>query len=350
MLQINRLVIIALAGTLLFTSIQAQTFSGTIPIPEVSGVTTISGNRLVLVADEGYDIRVLTNAAKVLKDGSAGGFSANLRPAIANVTIPTDKRIVNDLEGVAWDEVGHAAYAITSHSLNRDQEVKPARNKLVRVSFNDANSTVTTVDINTLKEAFRNILPFADRAMGRPNGTGGNDGTFNIEGLAFDPERRALLIGLRSPTALIKGMSAAMIVTLRNPEALFTQTGTVTPDIDPNVNYLDLGGLGIRGMAYDPVSKGYWILAGNSGDPAPASNAQRVPTSVWFWAPKIPPYFPRLIKTSITSDLNLEGICMLTVEGESGLLLVSDDGDESSNNVSRFVWVPLPRTLVHRPQ
>jgi hypothetical protein len=350
MLQINRLVVIALAGTLLFTSIQAQTFSGTIPIPEVSGVVATSGNRLVLVADEGYDVRILTNASKVLKNGSAGGFSANLRPAIANVTVPTIKTIANDLEDVAWDEVGHAAYAITSHSLNKDQEVKPARYKLVRLSFNDTNSTVTRLEIDTLKEAFKSILTFAERAMGRPNGTGGNNGTFNIEGLAFDPERRALLIGLRSPTGFIKGMSGAMILTLRNPEALFAHSGTVTPDIDPDVNYLYLGGLGIRGMAYDPASKGYWILAGNSGDPAPGSSAQRVPASVWFWSPNNPDYLPRLIKTSITSDLNLEGICLLTVEGQRGLLLVSDDGDESSNNVSRFVWVPLPRTLVHRPQ
>ena len=53
--------------------------------------------------------------------------------------------------------------------------------------------------------------------MKQPHQNGGNTGTFSIEGLAFDEQSGALLIGLRSPTQVCKGSSCAVVLTLKNP-------------------------------------------------------------------------------------------------------------------------------------
>lgn len=181
--------------------------------------------------------------------------------------------------------------------------------------------------------------------MKRPQESGGQTGTLNIEGLAFDPRTGSLLIGLRSPTQMQNGNACAVVFTLKNPHELFRKDKPAAPESDSNLSYLDLGGLGIRGMTYDDERKGYWIVSGRSDDPKPASNPQPVPSSLWFWESGVPNKPPRKAQTDSFGLLNLEGVCLLKIDGKQGLLLISDDGDGTENNVSRYLWIPVPELL-----
>ena len=319
-----------------------QTETRTIPLSEVSGAVNIGGDRVLLVADEGYQVQVVAHAAETFKAGDPKGFADNMKPPSPK----TDggKGTIDDLEDAAWDSKRQAAFLITSHSRSKKQDNvpdpkadKPARHKFARI-FLKAGSTDDPVETDVLEEALKKF-PFVVEAMKQPHQNGGNTGTFNIEGLAFDEKSGALLIGLRSPTQACKGKACAMVLTLKNPHELFDKPPAL-PKFDPRPRLLDLGGLGIRGMTYDALKKGVWIVAGRSDDPDTPTN--EVLSSLWFWDTTKPDRPPRKAKTDSLklAGLNLESVCLLDRDGKPGLLLISDDGGE--NNQSRYLWTPIP--------
>jgi Protein of unknown function (DUF3616) len=319
---------------------QAET--QTIPLSEVSGAVNIGDDRVLLVADEGYLVQVVAHAAATFKAGDPKGFADNMKPSSPK----TDggKGTVDDLEDAAWDSKRRAAFLITSHSRSKKQDNvadpkadKPARHKLARI-FLKAGSTDAPVEIDVLAEALKKF-PFVAEGMKQPHQNGGNTGTFNIEGLAFDEKSGALLIGLRSPTQACKGKSCAVVLTLKNPHELFDKPSAL-PKFDPQPGHLDLGGLGIRGMTYDAQKKGVWIVAGRSDDPDTPTN--EVLSSLWFWDTSKPGRPPRRAKTDSLklAGLNLESVCLLSRDDKPGLLLISDDGGD--NNQSRYLWTPIP--------
>jgi hypothetical protein len=338
---------IALTLALLLTSFvvsltRPQTETQIIPLSEVSGAVNVGEDRVLLVADEGYQVQVIAHAVATFKAGDAKSFADNMKPPSPK----TDggKGLVDDLEDAAWDGKRQAAFVITSHSRSKKQDNvadpkadKPQRHKLARI-FLKAGLTDSVREIDVLEEAFRKF-PFVVEAMKQPHQNGGNTGTFNIEGLAFNEKSGSLLIGLRSPTQACKGRSCAVVLTLKNPHELFDKPSAL-PKFDPRPRLLDLGGLGIRGMTYDARTKGVWIVAGRSDDPDTPSN--EVLSSLWFWDTTKPDRPPRKAKTDSLklAGLNLESVCLLERDGKPGLLLISDDGGE--NNQSRYVWTPIP--------
>jgi hypothetical protein len=189
---------------------------------------------------------------------------------------------------------------------------------------------------DVLEEALKKF-PFVSEAMKKPHEAGGNAGAFNIEGLAFNQNSGDLLIGLRSPTQDCQGKPCAVVLMLKNPHDLFDKPAA-SAKFEPQVKYLDLGGLGIRGMSYDATRKGCWIVAGRSADPDTPSD--HVLSSLWFWDLSRPGKQPQELKADLLGLENLESVCLLDRDGKAGLLLVSDDGE---NKGSRYLWVPLSK-------
>lgn len=338
---------IALTLALLLTSFvvcltRPQTETQTIPLSEVSGAVNIGNDRVMLIADEGYQVQVVASAAATFKAGDPKSFVDNMKPP--SPSMDGGKGILDDIEDAAWDSKRQAAFVITSHSRSKKQDDvadpkadKPQRHKLARF-FLKVGTIDSPREIDVLEEALKKF-PFISEAMKKPHQDGGNTGTFNIEGLAFDEKSGSLLIGLRSPTQACKGKSCAVVLTLKNPHELFDKPSAL-PNFDPQPKYLDLGGLGIRGMTYDAKNKGCWIVAGRSDDPDTPTD--EVLSSLWFWDPTKPDKPPQKAKTDLVKldGLNLEGVCLLDRDGKPGLLLISDDG--GGNNQSRYLWTPIP--------
>jgi hypothetical protein len=78
----------------------------------------------------------------------------------------------------------------------------------------------------------------------------------NIEALAVELDQGGLLIGFRNP--LVQGK--ALVVHLKNPDALLLNNGTRASFSRPA--QIDLDGLGLRSMSYDPTRKVFFIIAG----------------------------------------------------------------------------------------
>lgn len=310
----------------------------TLPLAEVSGAVSIGNDRVLVVADEKYDVRLVSSAQAAFKDAA---FEVNMKPLSPEMAGGKEsKKIMDDIEDVAWDPARGVAFVITSHSKNKDEDPKtktPGRHKLARLELKDG-ALVAHQELDALGAALQEI-PFVAKAMMQGHQLGGEQGMFNIEGLAFDPAKARLLIGLRSPTLKNPAnKSSAVVLVLENPHALFGSAPQAAV-FSSKPMLLDLGGLGIRGMTYDPNRKGVWIVAGRSADPD-EEPADSVLSSVWFWDFNDATRPPRKAPLDLRALKSLEGIALLDRGGQQGLLLISDDGKGAG---SRYLWVPVPK-------
>ncbi len=203
-----------------------------------------------------------------LLDEAPGGAPYCRRPSCILKT----PEPLSDVEGLARDPATGWIYAITSHSLTKAGERKEHRERLVR--FRLEGGLIASMEIRT---GFREAL-IANPAVGprllaaseRPAESGG----INIEGLAWDADKRWLWIGFRSPVGREAGTDCAatsceaLLLPLMNPKQLFEQPGA-TADLGRPI-WLDLGGQGIRDVAIVPDLKFFMIPAGSpTGAPQP---------------------------------------------------------------------------------
>jgi len=314
------------------------------PLPEVSGAVNVGGDRVLLIADEGYQVQSVAQASASF---ATAAFKGRVKPLSSRMDGgKKSKEVMDDIEDIAWDSGHRAAFAISSHSRSKNQNdsadpkaEKPGRHKLARLVLKKNGELQSAQEIDTLEAAFQTI-PFVAAAMKKGHEVGGDQGTFNIEGLAFDPTQGRLLIGLRSPTVPAPGTagtSAAVVLSLQNPHALF-DPHPKPPALAPEPILLDLEGSGIRGMTWDADRHGVWIVAGRSADPAQPTKP--VLSTVWFWDPNANRP-PRKMPLDLQME-SLESVCVLDRNGQHGLLLISDDSKESP--VSRYLWLPAPQT------
>ena len=86
---------------------------------------------------------------------------------------------------------------------------------------------------------------------------------FNIEGMAAAPDGKSLLIGMRNPT---KG-GKALLFPIENAADLL-KTGNASAALG-RVSELDLGGRGVRDIAWSPAYQEYLIIGGQADDDGP---------------------------------------------------------------------------------
>jgi hypothetical protein len=155
-----------------------------------------------------------------------------------------------------------------------------------------------------------------------------NAGGFNIEGLSFDRDERAMLIGFRSPQADGK----AVLVRLENPRDLFESGARAV--IGPEMILLDMKGDGVRGMAYDPRLEGFLIISG------PTSRARSLNFGLWFWngeAENEP--VPIEVPVPATAIRRGEGVSPIRWNGNDLVLLVRDDGNRKKDKNAHYMFL-----------
>jgi hypothetical protein len=227
---------------------------------------------------------------------------------------------LDDLEGLAADRAGFI-YGITSHSRDDHGDEKKTREKLVRFRV-EGERVVDPQVVDGLKEALTSQhAVLAAAAQVREVKAGGG---LNIEALEISADQQQLLIGLRSP--LRDGR--ALIARVENPSAIFESDQA--PRIAPRLDELDLGGHGIRGMAYVPALGTYLVIGG------PASR-ETASFGLWCWsgqpgAPARPVSVPGL-----RSFEKAEGICPARVGGMDRIMIVSDDGNRAAKRAAGYL-------------
>lgn len=226
---------------------------------------------------------------------------------------------LDDLEALALDRSGYI-YASTSHSRNSSGDEKKARDKLVRFKI-EGGRVVGPQVVTGLKSALAAKHPvLATAAALRDVKT---DGGLNIEALEISPDQR-LLIGFRSP---LQG-DRAIIASVENPGALFDAGAPA--QVTPTLYTLDLGGNGIRGMAYISALGGYLIISGPVG-------RESVKFGLWFWRGEAAAPARRVTVPGLPGFEHAEGVSAALIDGQPRILIVSDDGSRQDGRYARYL-------------
>ena len=178
-----------------------------------------------------------------------GQGSVPERVALAD---PGPTPLVQDMEGLAWRE--RALWILGSHSRTSKGKLK-RRARVVRWSQGDAAS----------ESGVFSLWPDAKRAEPWPIAEAvarecaacrpAEDWSqLNLEGMAWSPDGKALMVGLRTP---VDADGTAFVLAL-DPE---TASGESVPAIRA-VHRLALGGAGVRAMSPSPSDDALWLVAG----------------------------------------------------------------------------------------
>ncbi len=280
---------------------------------EPSAIQQLPDGRFLVLEDEKqHSFSLVTlNASGVVKQVSIGPGWFQGGDAIWNL---------DDLEGLAADSQGYL-YAVTSHSRDDDGKEKKSREKLARFRI-EQDRVLEPVVVGGLRRALiaaHPVLAAAALVEDAKSGSG-----LNIEGLEITPDRLRLLLGFRSPLQ----QGNALIASIDNPSACFDSGEE--PRIAANLQALNLGGQGIRGLSFIDSLKGYLVISG------PASREDAA-FGLWLWGGQPGDAARRVTVPGLRGFERAEGISPALIDGVPKIVIVSDDGDRKKGRFARFI-------------
>jgi hypothetical protein len=200
---------------------------------EASGLASVPGSQGVLFVDDGQDKQAYW--MELDDKGKQVGTA---------IPVPLGAGVV-DPEGITA--------SATHYYIVGSQSKKGAEGDgLVRFAFAEANRKVSGVERITGLKALLTAR-VAELKAG---------GALNIEGLAWDPSGKRLLLGLRTP--VVNGQALVIPLGLKDPSGAFTAENL---RIDETIR-LPLGGAGIRSIEYDDTAKAFQLIAAAETDNA----------------------------------------------------------------------------------
>lgn len=163
-----------------------------------------------------------------------------------------------DIEGAA--QIEDRIYWIASHSRNSAAEEQPSRHKFFATTIKVKGQTLLQIGntytdlLKHLSNKFPEIKQAAEKTIA-PEKEGG----LNLEGLAACSDN-SLILGFRNP--IVEGK--AFLVKILNPSELIENTSAI-PQFSDAIR-LDLGGRGVRAIAYWTAKNCYLIVGGSYND------------------------------------------------------------------------------------
>jgi Protein of unknown function (DUF3616) len=259
---------------------------------EASGVADVAGANGVLFVDDGRPGQVfwlsLDRSGKQVGSIKAIGLGVEIQ----------------DLEGATTD--GTHFYVVSSQSRPKAAD----KAGIVKFRFDAQNQKVEVVEsISGLKNFL--IENVADlREMGEVKA---KQGGINIEGLAWDPRRNRLLLGLRSP--VIDGQALLIPLKLRKAQGTFS-IDNLEVDGSKAIR-LPLGGVGIRGIEYDGRANLFKIISGSAED------QDQTDFGLWEWnGDEVRPATREVNK--FDRKLKPEGVARTTIGNRNFTIVVFD--------------------------
>lgn len=259
---------------------------------DASGVADVPGTAGILFVDNGREGQVfwMELDQKGKQVGAINGLNLGVN--------------IEDLEGITTD--GTSFYVVSSQS--RPKAI--ATEGLVRFKFdNRSHSTKEIESISGLKKFL--VENVAELRQGAEKN--GKDGGLNVEGLAWDPRRGRLLLGLRSP--IVNGHALIVPLRLRDQRGPFSIDNLEVEN--SKAIRLPLGGVGIRSIEYDARAKVFRIISGA------AENQDQTDFGLWEWNGD--EQQPKIRETKrFDKSLKPEGVARATSGSHDFLIIVFD--------------------------
>jgi hypothetical protein len=259
---------------------------------DASGVVSVAGTDGVLFVDNQLKGQVLW--MRLDQNGKQVG-------AINTVELGVD---IGDLEGITTD--GTYFYVVSSQSKSKAKD----KEGLVRFKFDAQSQRITAVE--SISGLGRFLLDNVDE-LREEGGKKGKKGGLNIEGLAWDPQRGRLLLGLRSP--IVDEQSLLVPLRLRDARGPFSVKNLEVEG--SKAIRLSLGGIGIRSIEYDGRSKVFRIISGAAED------QDQMDFGLWEWnGDETKPVLRETNK--FDKSLKPEGVARVTAGGRDFIIVVFD--------------------------
>jgi hypothetical protein len=220
---------------------------------EASGVAHVPGTNSVLFVDDDRPSEVFW-----MRLGDDRKQSGEIK------SIPIATSII-DLEGITFD--GEYFYVVGSQSKARGADLAG----LARFTFDAANQrAVGTQAVSGLKKFLADNVA---ELRGMESTTYDNGG-INVEGIAWDPRNKRLLLGLRSP--VVGDQALVVPLKLRDTKAALSFDNLEVEG--RKAIRLPLGGAGIRSIEWDESRKTFSLITGAGPD------AEKMDFKTWEWS------------------------------------------------------------------
>jgi len=290
-----------------------------IPFGELNGEKEYNASGVVALADSRF-LFCDNNAGDALYEldlTSEGQKKGTLsRRPLQGLTATT----IDDLEGMTLAEENGRRFIFVASSLfvkkaEKEQKGKPAKippSGLLRVTVN-ADESLQAENMAGFRDWLIQQVPdLAAAATLEPD-----DGGLNIEGLAWDANRRALLLGVRTPVPNGK----PLVIPLKVKHLAGTWTTDNLEMLPPIRLTLPAaaGELGIRSIEYVPSRNAFFVVLGK------AVSESEAPFSLYEWDGQAAGTLKR-IEVSFAPQMKPEGVTGGTVGGKPVLLFVDDRG------------------------
>ena len=282
---------------------------------EPSAVQQLPDGKLLIAEDEP------NHAFSIISIDKTGRFVED--EALDTRVITGFKRRLSDLEALARDDEGFI-YALTSHSRTRKGNRSPDREHLMRFKIQDGNVLGLT-SYDNLTQVLETDHKLHDLIRERTKAEVSFE-EINIEGMAFDPVKKRLVLGFRDP----EFNNMALVAFISNPKDVFERNAQ--PEFD-EVAVLDIDGGGIRSLNYDPVLKNY-VIANEVKD----ENGQKF-SQLWTWSGNPTDEPQKILLPNLHHSTNVEAVDSITVNGKPQMILMGDEGNASQKITAKYMLV-----------
>ena len=282
---------------------------------EPSAVQQLPDGKLLIAEDEP------NHAFSIISIDKTGRFIED--EALDTRVITGFKRRLSDLEALARDDEGFI-YALTSHSRTRKGNRSPDREHLMRFKIQDGNVLGLT-SYDNLTQVLETDHKLHDLIRERTKAEVSFE-EINIEGMAFDPVKKRLVLGFRDP----EFNNMALVAFISNPKDVFERNAQ--PEFD-EVAILDIDGGGIRSLNYDPVLKNY-VIANEVKD----ENGQKF-SQLWTWSGNPTDEPQKISLPNLRHITNVEAVDSITVNGKPQMILMGDEGNASQKITAKYMLV-----------
>ena len=282
---------------------------------EPSAVQQLPDGKLLIAEDEP------NHAFSIISIDKTGRFIED--EALDTRVITGFKRRLSDLEALARDDEGFI-YALTSHSRTRKGNRSPDREHLMRFKIQDGNVLGLT-SYDNLTQVLETDHKLHDLIRERTKAEVSFE-EINIEGMAFDPVKKRLVLGFRDP----EFNNMALVAFISNPKDVFERNAQ--PEF-AEVAILDIDGGGIRSLNYDPVLKNY-VIANEVKD----ENGQKF-SQLWTWSGNPTDEPQKISLPNLQHITNVEAVDSITVNGKPQMILMGDEGNASQKITAKYMLV-----------
>jgi hypothetical protein len=259
---------------------------------EASGVVHVPGTDGVLFVDDDHQDEIFF--MRLGEDRKQAGSITRVKLA-ANII---------DLEGITTD--GTYFYVVGSQSKATGGDLAG----LARFRFDaKGQRAADTQSISGLKSFLADNVA---ELRGMQNTTY-EAGGINVEGIAWDPKRTRLLLGLRSP--VVEGQALVVPLKLRDPQGAFSFENMEVED--RKAIRLPFNGAGIRSIEYDELRNTFRLITGAGPD------SERMDFKLWEWNGNGEPPTLREMET-FDRRLKPEGITRISFGDRNFIFIVFD--------------------------